>query len=137
MYKRKEVIGDCTLYLGDCLEVMPNIELADHVICDPPYEKEAHIGNRRTKENGRAVQNALTFDSINEDTRDGFVFEVSRLCCGWFIAFCQAEGIAPYRDVIEKYGMKYKKPMIWVKPDELPQLNGQGPGMGWESLVVS
>ena len=21
--KRKEIIGDCTLYLGDCLEVMP------------------------------------------------------------------------------------------------------------------
>lgn len=25
MYKRKEVIGDCTLILGDCLEVMPTL----------------------------------------------------------------------------------------------------------------
>lgn len=23
--KRKEQIGDCTLYLGDCLEVMPTL----------------------------------------------------------------------------------------------------------------
>lgn len=36
---RKEVIGDCTLYLGDCLEVMPTLEagLVDMVLCDLPY----------------------------------------------------------------------------------------------------
>ena len=25
VYKRKEVIGDCTLYLGDCQEIVPTI----------------------------------------------------------------------------------------------------------------
>jgi len=36
-YQRKEVIGDCTLYLGDCLEVMPMIGAVDAVVTDPPY----------------------------------------------------------------------------------------------------
>jgi len=36
-YKRKEVIGDCTLYLGDCLEVMPTLGKVDAVVTDPPY----------------------------------------------------------------------------------------------------
>jgi DNA modification methylase len=36
-YKRKEVIGDCTLYLGDCLEILPTLERVDAVITDPPY----------------------------------------------------------------------------------------------------
>lgn len=36
-YKRKEVIGDCTLYLGDCLEVMPLVGDVDAVVTDPPY----------------------------------------------------------------------------------------------------
>ena len=36
-YKRKEVIGDCTLYLGDCLEILPTLEKVDAVITDPPY----------------------------------------------------------------------------------------------------
>ena len=36
-YKRKEVIGDCTLYLGDCLEVMPLLGKVDMVLVDPPY----------------------------------------------------------------------------------------------------
>lgn len=36
-YKRKEVIGNCTLYLGDCAEILPLIKNVDAVITDPPY----------------------------------------------------------------------------------------------------
>lgn len=36
-WKRKEVIGDCTLYLGDCLEVLPTLGNVDAVVTDPPY----------------------------------------------------------------------------------------------------
>jgi DNA modification methylase len=36
-YKRKEVIGDCTLILGDCLEVMPTLDKVDACLTDPPY----------------------------------------------------------------------------------------------------
>jgi DNA modification methylase len=34
---RKEVIGDATLYLGDCLEILPSLPKVDAVITDPPY----------------------------------------------------------------------------------------------------
>jgi DNA modification methylase len=34
---RKEVIGDCTLYNADCMEVMPLLPIADAVVTDPPY----------------------------------------------------------------------------------------------------
>ncbi len=39
MKHRKEVIGDATLYLGDCLEVMAEMEpgTVDSVVTDPPY----------------------------------------------------------------------------------------------------
>ena len=30
-------IGDCTLYLGDCREIMPTLHSLDVVITDPPY----------------------------------------------------------------------------------------------------
>jgi len=36
-HTRKEQIGDCTLYLGDCLEVMPTLGKVDAVVTDPPY----------------------------------------------------------------------------------------------------
>lgn len=34
---RKEVIGDCVLYQGDCLKVMPALGKVDAVVTDPPY----------------------------------------------------------------------------------------------------
>ena len=36
-YKRKEVIGGQTLYLGDCMEVMAGLGKVDACLCDPPY----------------------------------------------------------------------------------------------------
>jgi DNA modification methylase len=37
IYKRKEIIGKATLYLGDCMEVMPLLDKVDAVVTDPPY----------------------------------------------------------------------------------------------------
>jgi len=34
---RKEVIGDCTLYLADCMDVLPTLGKVDAVVCDPPF----------------------------------------------------------------------------------------------------
>jgi DNA modification methylase len=34
---RTETIGDCTLYLGDCREILPTLGPVDAVVTDPPY----------------------------------------------------------------------------------------------------
>ena len=34
---RVEHIGDCTLYLGDCVDVLPTLGKVDAVVTDPPY----------------------------------------------------------------------------------------------------
>jgi len=36
-YQRKEIIGNCTLYLADCMEVLPTLGKVDAVLTDPPY----------------------------------------------------------------------------------------------------
>lgn len=33
----KVIIGDATLYLGDCMDIIPTLEKVDAVITDPPY----------------------------------------------------------------------------------------------------
>lgn len=48
---RVETIGDATLYLGDCLEVLPTLGKVDAVITDPPYgigAGEMNLGKWRT-----------------------------------------------------------------------------------------
>jgi DNA modification methylase len=34
---RIETLGDATLYLGDCLEILPTLGRVDAVVADPPY----------------------------------------------------------------------------------------------------
>ena len=41
---RVEHIGDCTLYLGDCREILPTLNKVDAVVTDPPYGMNASIG---------------------------------------------------------------------------------------------
>jgi site-specific DNA-methyltransferase (adenine-specific) len=126
-----------TLHCADCQQVMVDLLEVDHVIGDPPYEKEAHRKDRRVMRKDGLVAGALTFDRIAEDARTDVALQSVRISRGWVIFFCQAEGVAPWRDALEAAGAKYKAPMIWVKPDGMPQFNGQGPGMGFESMVAA
>lgn len=46
---KEVVIGDATLYLGDCLEILPTLEKVDAVITDPPYGIGEDGGAQRTR----------------------------------------------------------------------------------------
>jgi DNA modification methylase len=54
-WKRKEVIGDCTLYLGDCHEVLPTLGSVDACVTDPPYGIGADKNLRANKKHGAAA----------------------------------------------------------------------------------
>lgn len=45
---KREVIGDATLYLGDCMDILPTLGKVDAVITDPPYG----IGDKWAKDGG-------------------------------------------------------------------------------------
>ncbi len=46
------IIGDCTLYLGDCREVLPTLPKVDAVITDPPYGIGINKSNRLSVSRG-------------------------------------------------------------------------------------
>jgi len=135
---KKEVqIGDCRLILGDCLEVMPLLDNVDAVVTDPSYEKEAHRKTRKiTGRNRGVIAEAFSFSSI-EGRRDAVAQLACELSNGWALFFCMAEGVGAWRDSIESAGSKYKRCMIWVKPDAMPQFNGQGPAAGFEAIAAA
>jgi DNA modification methylase len=54
--KRVEVIGQCELYLGDCMEIMPSIEKVDAVVTDPPYGININKSNRLSVSKGHGGQ---------------------------------------------------------------------------------
>ena len=57
-----EKIGDATLYLGDCLEILPTLSNIDAVITDPPYGiKRFEKGSLRFDKTGE-YKNGITWD---------------------------------------------------------------------------
>lgn len=46
---RKEVIGDATLYLGDCRDILPTLGKVDAVVTDPPYGIGESAAKNRTR----------------------------------------------------------------------------------------
>lgn len=132
---RVEHIGDATLYLGDCLSVLPGI-VVDHVISDPPYEDELHNGMGAIRRNdGREMVKDLGFEGVNARRS-----EVARICvdasAGWVLLFTLAEGVRAWRDDLQAARAKWDTTCFWVKPDASPMFNGQGPARGAECFVT-
>lgn len=135
-YQRKEVIGDCTLLLGDCLDIMPTLEPVDHVISDPPYEDELHGAIGRIRRNdGREMCQDLGFAGVNAG-RASISSQTVALSTGWVILFTLAEGVRAWRDDLQGAGLKWDTTCFWIKPDASPRFNGQGPARGAECFVT-
>jgi len=134
--QRARCIGGQVLLQGDCLEVMPGLGRVDAYIMDPPYEAEAHGDMRRSRLNGVATRDPLSFAPIDESVRRAVATYAAK-CSGWSITFCQPEAVTLWRDVLVDAGAKYRRAMVWCKPDSAPQFNGQGPAQGYESIVAA
>lgn len=132
-------IGRATLYCGDALEIAPTLGRVSHVITDPPYEAITHKaldGNNTARRNdGRPASPAVDFAPI--DAIREHVVAMGAQSGGWFLVFCTPEGVWPWAQAINASPMKYKRACVWVKPDSMPQLNGQGPGAGSENFIAA
>lgn len=139
MIRREEIIGDCRLLLGDCLEILPTLDAVDHVIGDPPYEDELHaaVGKiNRIRNDGRRVPDDLTFDGVNA-SRGSIARTCVEASAGWLILFTLAEGVRAWRDDIQAAGGKWDTTLAWIKPDASPRFNGQGAARGFENAVTA
>lgn len=142
---RIEKIGDATLYLGNCLEILPTLGTFDLMALDPPYEahmheakrgKKTYGANRRIRIDGHANPPPVDFTSI-DGVREIVTPMIVNGSSKWVLIFCTPEGIAPWRDEIEAAGARYKRACFWCKPDSAPQLNGQGPAFAVEAFVTA
>lgn len=127
---RVEVIGNATLYLGDCREILPTLPKVDAVITDPPYSANTHKQAKTNKGKGYGTQ-LVTFAAL---TDEGFC-EVMRACLevahGWVVATCD------YRHAALFYtDPKFVRLGAWVKPNPMPQISGDRPGQGFESVLI-
>ncbi len=145
-----------TLYHGDCLEILPELEPVDHVITDPPYAQDVYLrlsmpntkpgsgtparvtgGHHITLKNGSAITRvpAGSIGAIDELLRPA-AKEVARLTRRWGIVFSDVESTHLWRAALEDAEMRYVRTGAWVKPDAMPQMSGDRPAVGFEPCTI-
>lgn len=137
MSRVEQLSDDVTLHLGDCRDILPTLGKVDAVVTDPPYEavmQDKWGVLSKSSPSSHVRFESLGFQAIDE-MRNEVASAVTNACSGWSIYFCMAEGVGAWRDSIEASGAKYKRALVWVKPDAMPQFNGQGPSVGHEMMV--
>lgn len=69
-YKKKIIIGDCTLYLANCLDILPYVESEiDAVLSDPPYGINLDTGLRKRTSRNKLVKTDKAFKKIHGDDK--------------------------------------------------------------------
>jgi DNA modification methylase len=107
---RKEVIGDCTLYLGDCLDILPTLGKVDAVITDPPY-------NMSTSQNG--IKHEIWADIIDSACffKEVFQKEIALfdICGGTVWQFLNWKTLPTLQKAASDVGQKINSILIWNK----------------------
>jgi site-specific DNA-methyltransferase (adenine-specific) len=120
MSRKEELAEGVTLWLGDCREILPTLELADAIVTDPPYQEKTHKGSLE----------AINFAPLTSHDIAGEMLAASR---SWVIAFCEFEQLGKYQDAV---GDCYIRGGVWDKVSQMPQITGDRPAQWGEAIAI-
>jgi len=122
------------IYHADCREVLPNLDVVDHVMTDPPYSEDTHAGARTfTETSNRGPKLLVNFMSINPSVINEILSQIKAR--RWGLLTVDWQHVLPLKQLPPK-GWKFVRHGIWVKPNPMPQLTGDRPGSGWEAIAI-
>ena len=112
------IIGNATLYLGDCRDILPTLGKVDALVTDPPYG----LGDRLVDDNKEGEWGLCSKDALSWDrqTCPELVFLASCLC----------------QDQIIWGGNYYTLPIArcWLLWDKMQEHSGAHAEMAWTNL---
>jgi len=140
---RKEQIGDATLYLGDCLDILPTLGNVDAVVTSPPYNtlvsgKKPSGMHRESNWHTRSHEESY-FDEMPEEEYQFWQNKILNECLNvsngicWFnhkIRFRNGVGIHPAR----MYHAPIYCEVIWSRPGSVA-LNNRRFALSHEHLL--
>lgn len=134
---RVEQIGDCTLYLADCANVLLELENVDVVITDPPYGEETQMNARTHRNNGfneAARSHYIDFVISSDEVRTVFD-SCASLVKRWVVASMEFRHAAKFEQA-PPHGLKFIRIGAWVKSNGAPQFTADRPAQGWEAVAI-
>lgn len=114
MTTRVETLGDCTLYLGDCLEVLPTLAQVDAVVTDPPYGI-SYASSWTTRMSGEPRQCPANFGIDNFDA--SWLPEAARLLkpSGALYMCSRWDVLHLWKAALDAAGIGVRQRIVWDK----------------------
>jgi site-specific DNA-methyltransferase (adenine-specific) len=107
-------IGNATLYLGDCMDILPTLDRVDAVITDPPYIVGA-------KGCGLAGDRVYLKEITDKKLDDGFDFSLLTNFENWMV-FCGKQQLVELLNFAESQTGKWML-LTWNKTNPTPLTN--------------
>lgn len=124
------------IYHGRCEELLPNLKCSV-TITDPPYSDRTHKGARTNKSEhatGKFRQGGaklVKFDCLNDEEFEDAVHLMLRATNRWVVMTCDHRHAALCFDWPE-----FIRLGAWAKRAPMPQITGDRPGSGHESVLI-
>jgi site-specific DNA-methyltransferase (adenine-specific) len=107
----------------------------DHVIGDPPYDKQTHAGMRTMKDVGK--ETTIDFDELPPIA--SFLPHIIRCSKRWTILFCTGAMLGDYKREAggtRDDGGAWIRDGYWHRTNSAPQITGDRPAAGCEAIAI-
>lgn len=135
----KTIIGNATLYLGDCMEILPTLDKVDAVITDPPYSDRCHKGHDSGASESRDGSNrsGLGYSSLSLQNVDLLAQIYAKVCSGWIVWMTDSDLALAVRTSLEKHGRYAFAPLPFYQSGRSVRLTGDGPSSWTDWIIVA
>jgi len=127
------VTANWAVLLGDCRDYLRELGPVDHVITDPPFSEQTHsrVGFEG-RSDGMEVRAKLTFEplTLGDVAYYGHLFR--SVLRRWCVCFADEFTLGWWTVC----GLEWVRAGIWYKPDGMPQMSGDRPGVGYEHMAI-
>lgn len=129
----KVEIGNATLYLGDCMDILPTLGKVDAVITDPPYSETTHANAKSNRDKGHGNK-AIDFKSLTSSELQEVLELCGIKCDRWLVSTMEWRHIATFEQEPPK-GWEFVRFGVWLKTNPMPQISADRPAQGWEGIA--
>lgn len=136
---RVETIGDATLYLADCMDILPTLGKVDAVITDPPYSARCHAGHDAGSAEAKdgASRSALGYSALSGEDVARLAEAYADCCDGWIVWMTDSDLALAVRTALEEIGRYAFAPLPFYQAGRSVRLSGDGPSSWTDWIVVA
>ena len=135
---------DVVIYHGDCMEILPGLGIeAGLILTDPPYGTETHSNARSLAKESAETEGVrrivgsdadrIDFACVTVDDLRSMLWLLAPLTARWLVCFAQWQHAAAL-DTKPPGGLDMVRVGAWIKTNPCPQISGDRPAHGWETI---